>query len=74
MNQTVFHYKVTHRDKLRIDDLEGEDFVEEVRRNVTIETDEGNRSNIVVEVSESSEFERLDNMLEERYSQVWFDF
>ena len=73
MSQMAFHYKITHEDELRVSNLESEEFVEKVERNVTIETEQGLRSSILVKVAESTDFERLDDMLESRYDQVWFD-
>ena len=74
MSQTEFHYKIMHKGELQLDELEDKDFVDEVDKSVTIETNQGMRSIIVVKVAESTDFERLDDMLESRYDQVWFDF
>jgi len=74
MNQAEYHYKVTHTDGLRLERIQELDFVDDVSSNVTIEVDDGQRSNLTISVNEDNVFEELDSELEDMYERVWFDF
>lgn len=74
MNQDEYHYKVTHTDDLRLERIQELDFVDDVHSNVTIEVDNGQRSNLTIDVNKDDVFEELDSELEDMYERVWFDF
>lgn len=74
MNQNEYHYKVTHTDDLRLERIRDLEFVDDVNSIVTIEVDNGQRTNLTISVNEDDVFEELDSELEDMYERVWFDF
>lgn len=78
--QTTFRYKLWHEEDRDIEEeISSLDFVKDITVHVSVSVSDPIifvpiRSVVEITITSESEFEKLDDKLEEMYPEIWFEF